>query len=61
MNEFQLGQRYRLIEKNETKAFENYKKSVEKGYDNVQIQLGSLYEKGEGTEKNLEKTFYWYN
>ena len=42
------------------KAFELYKIVAENGHDRAQCNLGSFYYKGEGTEKNLEKTFYWY-
>jgi len=32
----------------------------EKEYNNAQAFFRYLYEKGEGTEKNLEKAFHWY-
>ena len=39
------------VEKNETKAFKNYKKSAKKEYDKAQLKLGTLYERGKGTER----------
>ena|SRR6266542_1399538 len=62
--QFQVDECYRLgtdIAKDETKAFEYYKKSAEKGHDMNQSVLGCLYKNGEGTEKDLEKNIYWYN
>jgi TPR repeat protein len=33
---------------------------VENGDKEAIVSLGVCYEKGVGTEKNLEKAFYWY-
>src|ERR1043165_8604559 len=35
-------------------------RAAENGNIDAQYNLGYLYEKGEGTEKDLEKAFYWY-
>ena len=35
-------------------------KAAENGFDNAQCDLGCLYERGERTEKDLGKAFYWY-
>ena len=35
-------------------------KAAENKDINAQFNLALLYENGEGTEKNLEKAFYWY-
>jgi len=48
------------VEKDETKAFEYYKKSSEKGYDYAQYQLGECYRIGMGIEKNEIKAFEYY-
>src|SRR6266542_5219167 len=59
-----LGECYRSgigIEKDETKAFEYYKKYAENRNNLAQNVLGYLYENGKGTEKDLEKAIYWYN
>jgi len=37
-----------------------YRKAAENGNIKAQFNLATLYENGEGTEKNLEKAFYWY-
>lgn len=37
-----------------------YEKSSKQGYNNAQWKLRFFYEKGKGTEKNLEKAIYWY-
>src|SRR6266498_3805654 len=37
------------------KAFELYSKAAEKEYNIAQNNLALLYEKGEGTEKNIDK------
>ena len=37
-----------------------YQKAADNGYNVAQFYLGRLYKNGEGTEKNLEKAFYWY-
>jgi len=37
-----------------------YQKAAENGYYCTQNNLGCLYEKGERTERNLEKAFYWF-
>ena len=34
--------------------------AAENGNDNAQFNLALSYQNGEGTEKNLEKAFYWY-
>src|SRR6266542_471186 len=42
-------------------AFYWYLKAAKSGYELAQNNLGCLYEKGEGMEKNLKKAFYWFN
>src|SRR6266542_492698 len=42
------------------KYFNEIKKAAEDGHIDVQHNLATLYYNGEGTEKNLEKAFYWY-
>src|SRR6266542_1762965 len=37
-----------------------YQKAAENGHINAQNNLAFLYENGEGTEKDLEKSFYRY-
>src|SRR6266498_5733756 len=62
--QYNLGVNYQNgigVEKDETKAFEYYKKSAEKGHDMAQNNLASLYKNGEGIEKNIEKALYWFN
>ncbi len=39
------------------KGFYWYQKAAENGYEVAQYNLGYLYDKGERTEKNLEKAF----
>ncbi|GBC08781.1 hypothetical protein RclHR1_08380002 [Rhizophagus clarus] len=36
-----------------------FQKSAENGYEKAQYDLATLYYSGIGTEKNLEKAFYW--
>ena len=45
---------------NKEKAFDLYKTAAKKGNVDAQRSLASLYELGEGTEKNIEKAIYWY-
>ncbi|GBC10314.1 hypothetical protein RclHR1_09510005 [Rhizophagus clarus] len=47
-------------EKNESKAFELYKKAAKKGQINAIYNLGYCYENGIGTEKNEIKAFELY-
>ncbi len=51
----------RVFVKDETKAFEYYKESAEKGYVHAQFRLAECYKLGIGIEKDLEKAIYWYN
>jgi len=37
-----------------------YQKAAEKGYRHSIYPLAKCYEKGEGTERNLEMAIYWY-
>ena len=37
-----------------------YKIAAEEGNSNAQESLAYLYEKGEGTEKNTDRSIYWY-
>src|SRR5687767_7422945 len=63
MAQYNLGNCYENgigVKKDETKAFEYYKKSAEKGYNMAQNKLGILYE-SKGTEKDLKKAIYWYS
>ncbi len=48
------------VEKDEIKAFDCYKKLVEKDDVNVQFQLGCCYNEGIGIEVNKEKAFELY-
>src|SRR5688572_14829042 len=41
------------------KYFNETKKAAENGHVNAMFNLAACYYYGEGTEKNLEKTFYW--
>src|ERR1043165_2209799 len=42
------------------KYFNEAKRAAENNDKEAQYKLASLYRKGEGTEKSLEKAFYWY-
>ncbi len=42
------------------KYFNEKKESAKNGNINAQYNLALLYQNGEGTEKNLEKAFYWF-
>src|SRR2546430_2258735 len=44
----------------EINYFNEIKKSAEDGDENAMNNLAVRYENGEGTEKNLEKAFHWY-
>ncbi len=60
MAQYNLGRCYQLgigIERDETKAFEYYKKSTEKEYNNAQYQLSKCYKFGIGIEKDEAKAF----
>ena len=42
------------------KAFDLYKMAAEGGNVDAQKCLATLYEKGEGTQKNIDSAIYWY-
>ncbi|CAG8766869.1 3174_t:CDS:1 [Dentiscutata erythropus] len=42
------------------KAFESFYRAAFMGLQNSQHELAKCYEYGEGTEKNLENAFFWY-
>src|SRR5687767_4482011 len=46
--------------KNSIGTIKNLHKETGNGNIELQYNLALLYENGEGTEKNLEKAFYWY-
>ncbi|CAB4428138.1 unnamed protein product [Rhizophagus irregularis] len=48
------------IQKAAENGDENAMNTAENGYENAMNSLAIYYENGEGTEKNLEKAFYWY-
>ena len=57
----QLGAMYAegyVVEKNELKSFEWYKRAADLGHDLATSNLGFCYLYGKGTEKNFENAFY---
>ena len=42
------------------KNFNEIKETAENNIKEAQYNLAKCYENGEGTERNLEKAFYWY-
>lgn len=58
--QYQLGFMYESgqgIQKNDTKAFEWYKKAATQGNPSAQFNLGVMYLEGRGTEKDDDKAF----
>ncbi|CAB4472953.1 unnamed protein product [Rhizophagus irregularis] len=49
-----------MSEQNETELFHRNKKAAENGNKVAMYWLAKCYDFGDGTEKNLEKAFYWY-
>ena len=45
---------------NPKKAFELYLMAANLGDDFAQANLGWMYEKGDGIEKNIDHAIYWY-
>ena len=41
-------------------ALKWYRQAAEKGHELAQYNLGVMYEKGQGTEKNLREAVKWY-
>ena len=58
--QYKLGIYYLDQEGNEEKAFKLIKESAEKGVAPAQVQLGCLYQYGEGVEKNNEEALKWF-
>lgn len=47
-------------EKNDSKAFDLYKKAAEKGDSAAQYNLAEYYRAGLATPRDLDKAIYWY-
>ncbi|PKY16373.1 HCP-like protein [Rhizophagus irregularis] len=45
---------------NNEKAFELFQRAANFEYNSAQQSLAWMYEKGRGTEKNIELAIYWY-
>lgn len=48
------------VEKDEKTAFDWYKKSAERGWEDAQIALGDCYQYGKGVEADDAQAYYWY-
>jgi TPR repeat protein len=47
------------VDKNETQAFERYRKAAEKGHAGAQLCLGYSYSEGLGVSKDLNQAVFW--
>src|SRR5205823_5043060 len=45
---------------NKFMQYEEYRKAAENGNKSAMNNLALCYKNGKGTEKDLEKTFYWF-
>ena len=48
------------VDVHKKRAFDSYKIIAENDHGKAQKSLASLYEKGEGTKKDLKQAIYWY-
>lgn len=58
-SQYELGKIYRKNGEYK-KAFENFQKSANQGYDRAEFILGYMYSEGEGIEKDYQKSIEWY-
>lgn len=49
------------VEQDYKQAYSWFLKAAEQGFDKAQQNLGIMYKKGMGIEKNLEKATYWFS
>lgn len=61
---YRLAYEYRdgseIVEKDREKSFELFLQAADKGYANACLEVGLMYENGDGCEKDPEKAFKYY-